>query len=142
MRKNDLIKLLSEIDGNPEIVLWNGYAQDFMKVDRLVESDLVKMTKSHFLEMLRLEKCVDVKDWSAQLTDDEINHGLECYRKNYEWEVNEYVTTDDIQNKRYQRKRVVYVDAKTAWEKYVRQTRGGSILTCYHMSQKYGMNQI
>ena len=112
MRKNDLIKLLSDIDGNPEIVLWNGYTQDFMKVDRLVESDLVKMTKLHFLEMLRLEKCVDVKDWSAQLTDEETNHGLECYRKNYEWEVNEYVTTDDIQSKRYQRKRVVYINAK------------------------------
>lgn len=112
MRKNDLIKLLSDIDGNPEIVLWNGYTQDFMKVDRLVESDLVKMTKTHFLEMLRLEKCVDVKDWSAQLTDEEANHGLECYRKNYEWEVNEYVTTDDIQSKRYQRKRVVYINAK------------------------------
>lgn len=112
MRKNDLIKLLSDIDGNPEIVLWNGYTQDFMKVDRLVESDLVKMTKLHFLEMLRLEKCVDVKDWSAQLTDEEVKHGLECYRKNYEWEVNEYVTTDDIQSKRYQRKRVVYINAK------------------------------
>ncbi len=24
MRKNDLIKMLNEIDGNPEVVIWNG----------------------------------------------------------------------------------------------------------------------
>lgn len=117
MRKNDLIKMLSDIEGNPEIVLWNGYVQDYMKVDRLVESDLVKMTKDYFLETLRLEKCSDLRDWNAQLTPEEVEHGLDCYRRNYEWEVNEYVTTEDIQRKRYQRKRVVYVNAKTRGKK-------------------------
>ena len=65
MRKNDLIKLLSDINGNLEIVLWNGYTQDFMKVDRLVESDLVKMTKE--------AKQVPLCDWEGDIDHDGCN---------------------------------------------------------------------
>lgn len=72
MKKNDLIRLLQQTPGNPEIKLWNGYVSDFMNVGGLVESDLVKMTKEYFLETLRLEKCSDLKDWDMQLTPEEI----------------------------------------------------------------------
>ncbi|AXC39087.1 UNVERIFIED_ORG: hypothetical protein [Escherichia phage CMSTMSU] len=32
--KNDLIKMLQEIDGNPEIVIWNGYVDDYMNIEK------------------------------------------------------------------------------------------------------------
>ena len=111
MRKEQLVQLLQDLPGNPEIVLWNGYVGDFMKVSGVVEGDLVKMTKPHFLEMCRLEKCCDNKDWNEQLTAAETEYALECHKRNYEWEVNEYITTDDIKEKRYSRKRVVYINA-------------------------------
>ena len=30
MKKNDLIKPLQTIEGNPDIVLWNGFVQDLV----------------------------------------------------------------------------------------------------------------
>lgn len=113
MRKNELIKLLSEMDGNPEIMLWNGYVQDYMAVDGLVEGDLVKQTWGHYLEMCRLEECCNRKDWTFQHTEDDIAKLHKCYLKHVNWECNNYVCADDVTQKKYKRKRVVYVAAKT-----------------------------
>ena len=49
MRKNDLIKMLKEIKGNPEVVLWNGMVGDWMPVGKLSESYLTKITKHYWV---------------------------------------------------------------------------------------------
>jgi len=36
MRKNDLIKLPNQIEGNPEVVLWNGYVGDYTNIKGLI----------------------------------------------------------------------------------------------------------
>lgn len=41
MRKNDLIKILQELKGNPEIMIWNGFVEDVMKVKGVTEANLV-----------------------------------------------------------------------------------------------------
>jgi hypothetical protein len=33
MKKNDLIKSLTEIEGNPEIIIWNAQLNDYMYLD-------------------------------------------------------------------------------------------------------------
>lgn len=111
MRKNDLIKLLQNIDGNPEVMLWNGYVSDFMKVGGVSESDLVKMTFEHYAEMCRLEDCRDRQDWNYQHTPEDIADLRQHYKK-HDWEVNPYVYKEDIATKRYKKKRIVYIDAK------------------------------
>lgn len=113
MRKNDLIKLLQELPGNPEMVLWNGLVQDYMQIDnKLIDEDVVKMTYDHFLEMCRLEECSRRRDWNFQHTADDLVELKRSYAKHYEWEVNPYITQEDIERKRYKRKRVVYINAK------------------------------
>lgn len=47
MKKDKLIKLLLSIEGNPDILLWNGYAMDWMDIKGLEEAELVKMTKEY-----------------------------------------------------------------------------------------------
>jgi RecA-family ATPase len=113
MRKNDLIKLLQELKGNPEVVLWNGYAGDYMHIDKkFIESDLCKPTLETAIMRYRHERCIDEKDWNYQLTQDEIKDMTKCYRKNYEWEINRFVTTDDIKRKLYKSKKIVVINAK------------------------------
>ncbi len=112
MRKNDLNKLLSDLEGNPEIVLWNGYTSDFMHIDGLVGGDLVRMTWEHYLEMCRLEECSNRRDWTYQHSAEDIEELRKSFKKNNEWEPNEYVTQEDIQTKRYKQKRIVYINAK------------------------------
>lgn len=58
MRKNQLIKLLQEIEGNPEIVIWNGYVDDYMNIDKeTFKITLVKETEDFLFNALKHEWC-------------------------------------------------------------------------------------
>lgn len=47
MRKNELLALLAGIPGDPEIVIWNGYAEDWMPIGDITQEILVRESKSH-----------------------------------------------------------------------------------------------
>ncbi|EON7637065.1 hypothetical protein ABV23_RS01045 [Escherichia coli] len=54
MKKNDLIKMLQGIEGNPEIVIWNGYVDDYMNISTGIEKiTLVKETEKLILDGLK-----------------------------------------------------------------------------------------
>lgn len=95
MRKNDLIKKLQEIEGNPEVVLWNGMVGDYVHIGELVNSFLVKEEKKHWLEMIRLSRCQDLNDYSYQIPEQELKELDKLYSER-QYEMNEYVTTEDI----------------------------------------------
>ena len=42
MRKNELIQLLQQINGNPEIYIWNGLVDDFMPLKKIYPDKLYK----------------------------------------------------------------------------------------------------
>lgn len=112
MRKNDLIKLLQDIKGNPEVLLWNGMVGDFMHIDKPVEGDLVKMQKKYYLESLANEERIDRKDWSYNPSAQDIKKWEGYYRKNETWQHHPWVCQEDIDAKRYKSKRVLYLQAK------------------------------
>jgi hypothetical protein len=113
MRKNDLIKLLQETKGNPEIVLWNGIVGDYMQIDnKLVEGELSKMTFEGLLHYYSLECKTDKNDWNYELTEEEKQGLLKNYKDNYKWEINQFVTQKDIKSKTHKSKRVLYINAK------------------------------
>lgn len=113
MKKSDLIAALNAIPGNPEIKLWNGMVGDWMDIDKeLVPSDLVKQTFEHYVEMIRLERCHDLKNWDVQLDDEEIAELRKSYKQYINWECNQFVKEDDIKEKRYRRKNIFYINGK------------------------------
>lgn len=116
MRKNDLIKLLQELDGNPEIKLWNGYVCDWMDVKELQAGDLVRMSKQHYIRSCELEEQINRKDWGYRLPPEEIADLEKRHSKVCTWEVNPYVTQEDIDARRWQNKRVIYINAKLRGE--------------------------
>ena len=53
MRKNKLIDILNQIDGNPDILLYNGFVDDFMDFNIRTEPYvLVKHTREFFYNNL------------------------------------------------------------------------------------------
>lgn len=113
MKKNDIIKMLQAIEGNPEIVLWNGYVGDFQHIDsNLVRGTLVKQTLSCYLETCRLAGCRDRNDFSYQLPEAEVEELKQLYKKVCKWEENWLVTENDIKEKRYSQKTVFYLQGK------------------------------
>lgn len=112
MKKNKLIEILNAIEGNPDIVLWNGMVGDWMDINtKLVPGYLVKQTLSYYREMYRLQRCSEEQNWDYTLTESEEQHILENY-KGFDWEENSFVYEDDIKEKRYKKKNILYIDAK------------------------------
>ena len=114
MKKSKLIEMLNRLEGDPEIKLWNGMVGDWMDIDReLVPSDLVKQTLAHWLEMCRVEECKTRRDWDYQMPAEEVARLKKDYNKVNPWELNPYVTLEDVQEKRYSLKNIYILNAKT-----------------------------
>ena len=122
MKKSKLIALLNTLEGDPEIKLWNGMVGDWMDIsNELAPSDIVKETLEHWLEMCRLQDCQDRKDWDYQMPAEEIAVLTKNYSKVHKWELNPYVTLEDVKAKRYKLKKIYILQAKvkgvTSWDR-------------------------
>ena len=110
MRKNQLIEYLQSIPGNPEVLLWNSYVQDWHSIKPCV-TKLTKLTKEYFMESCRLERCVDKQDFTYQLTEHEKKYFSQSYERQL-YEHNEFVEKADLERKRYKQKQVVMIQGK------------------------------
>lgn len=116
MRKDKLIKLLQEIKGNPDILLWNGYVGDWADIDpEFVTTYLTKQTKEDYLLRCRHEKVVDSGDASAQLNDEELS-SIDTHYRQIGYSYNQYITDEDVKAGYYKKKNVVIINAKLRGE--------------------------
>jgi hypothetical protein len=113
MRKNDLIKMLTELEGNPEVVLWNGMVGDYMHIDsKFIEGSLVRMTFENYMKQCQFEEGRHQNNMNFQFTPEEVKELKNSYKRYVDWEDDAYVTDKDIAEKRYSSKRVVYINSK------------------------------
>jgi hypothetical protein len=89
-----------------------------MEIDpKLVPQDLVKETLEHWLEMCRLEECIDREDWKYQMPAEEVARLTANYPKLHKWEMNPYVSMEDVKKKNYKLKKIMILQAKVKGEK-------------------------
>lgn len=114
MKKSKLIEMLSKIEGDPDILLWNGYVSDWVNIHPKIAVDtLTKMTFNYYCDIVKSERiCRDGQPNDYNIADEEISQLKEIYENRFEWEINPYVTSDDIKNKRYREKQVFYIQPK------------------------------
>lgn len=111
MKKSKLIKMLTEMTGDPDVILWNGMVGDWTNF-RLVPSYLYKQTLEDYLRRVAYERKQDMDDWDYELTEEEIEQAKKDYRKYVEWEVGNYVSVEDVEDELYKSKPVVFIEAK------------------------------
>jgi len=57
MKKNDLIKLLQSIEGNPNILIYNGFVEDYQDLDKeYIEDTLYKYDKTFIRNIINMER--------------------------------------------------------------------------------------
>jgi hypothetical protein len=123
MRKNELIKLLTHIKGNPEVMLWNGYVGDYMKISKdLVSSTLVKQSSDFVRDHVNMEH---LRDGKPPITEEELKR---CMKAHYsDWEMpNEFVLESEMDRWYGKARKTIIVmqsetRGKTSWD------RSGSI---------------
>jgi hypothetical protein len=101
MKKNKLIEILNAIEGNPEIVLWNGYAEDYMHIDPTpVPLMLVKETVQFIETSLRNEWCYNHKTFDIPPEVEKmLKHNAAQLHKKRSWDFpNQFVPEEDYEN--------------------------------------------
>ena len=73
MKKKDLIKYLSSIEGNPEIVLFNSFVNDWQKVDKPKMGTLSKESHKLRLSWINYQR---VKDGLPEISKEDYKAGL------------------------------------------------------------------
>lgn len=117
MKKNKLIEVLTNIKGNPDILLWNGFVGDWQDIDAdVVETFLVKSSFENHLRRCELDVMKDKKDWDFRFSEEEVEDIKKSYAKNYCWEYNHFVTREDISKGYYKEKKVFMLNTKKRGE--------------------------
>lgn len=120
MKKKRLLELLAELPDNADIRLWNGMVGDWMDIDAIVPTHVVKMSTDHFVEGCRLEECTRHNDWNFQLPVEEVA-ALQKSARQADWELNDYVTEEDIKEGRWKHKVIYLFQArarnKSTWDR-------------------------
>lgn len=116
MKKNDLIKLLQEIEGNPDVVVWNGFVGDYQHIDTdLVQCELVKETVEFQEKNLLQEWCLDNETLSIPLNVRNKLSDLakKLYKKN-DWDLPNSCVKDEDFKKWYgdKRKSIIILNTK------------------------------
>lgn len=112
MKKSKLIEMLSKIEGDPNIVFFNGFTKDWMDIDKVaVPIDVYKQTFDDYVKMVELEHKIKNNDVNFKLSNDKIKSMKKYYDKKFDWEENVYITEDDVKQKRYKKKTFVYLNA-------------------------------
>lgn len=112
MRKNDLIKMLQEIEGNPQIVIWNGYVDDYMNIDKEMFSiTLVKETENFIFNGLKGEWSQMNKSWDIpeEVLEKLRERAKEIHQKREHDFANPYVTEEEFESWYGKKKLTKYV---------------------------------
>jgi hypothetical protein len=120
MRKNDLIKKLQKIKGNPDIKMWNGFVEDWMDIE-INEGELVKLCEEHIRWRVEAEwkernKSFKIPASVQQRLDKLITQQV----KEEEWEFPNQFLDADGEKRWYgkRRKKIVLIDAKPRNKSY------------------------
>jgi hypothetical protein len=94
---SELIKLLNELKGDPDILLWNGHVGDWVDIDsNLVETDLVRETFEGYCTSLRYERAVELRDGSYEIPEDEIRELKKIFPTISAWDFNAWVIVNRL----------------------------------------------
>ena len=108
MRKNQLIELLQKVKGNPEIVMWNGYVEDFQPLEnKLYPTTLFKTTFEYFKSTFNLER---VQRGLSPLSENEVKKIYDVQGR-HDWELYSYYPPN-VDDKRYRKKTVIMLEPK------------------------------
>lgn len=109
MRKNQLIEILKNIKGNPEIMIWNGLVEDVQPIAKeVVECKLYKLSFEGYKERVNLQRVY--RENLPELLDDELK-ALYKKHKIGQYEAFNYYAPDD-NDKAYNKKTVFVLEPK------------------------------
>lgn len=106
MKKNDLIKMLQDVQGNPDVKIWNGLVGDFVNVSSIQLDFIFKYTREFYKKRVEME---DKRD-GTETSEEELSK----YYSQIPFEYNPFISEEDCKgsNAMYKRKTVLIIVPK------------------------------
>lgn len=118
MKVKDLIKLLEGLPQNSDITVWNGLVGDIMPIGDVIRTEVVRMSFDYYVSTCFLEEVVrEGRDENDLYTENEIAELKKSHKKYHTYELNQYVSDDDIKSGRYDSKKVCILEPKLTGKK-------------------------
>jgi hypothetical protein len=99
MKKNDLIKKLQEIEGNPDVLLYNGFVDDWMHIE-IIKHDLHRLKKDALIRIVAAQEGCSIEETEKRLK----NHSRE-------WDIDTNHVFDG--DKLHETKSAIFIQGKT-----------------------------
>lgn len=117
MKKSELIKKLNEINGDPEVLVWNGFVGDYQKVSSSVEETILfKECTDSIFKNLVFEEMKNRKSFDELPEDLMVKLRAEAkeYASKREWELRNLHFDDETAKRVYgkNKKKVVILELK------------------------------
>lgn len=117
MKKSELIKKLNEINGDPEVLVWNGFVGDYQKVSSNVEETMLfKECADSIFKNLVFEEMKNRKSFDELPEDLMVKLRAEAkeYASKREWELRNLHFDDETVKRVYgkNKKKVVILELK------------------------------
>lgn len=117
MKKSELIKKLNEINGDPEVLVWNGFVGDYQKVSSNVEETILfKECTDSIFKNLVFEEMKNRKSFDELPEDLMVKLRAEAkeYASKREWELRNLHFDDETAKRVYgkNKKKVVILELK------------------------------
>lgn len=108
MKRSKLVEFLNSLDGNPDILLWNSHTNDYADIaDDFDVRQLVKISLDAYIQYVEDSRKNESKQKDFKLSEDEIKYLTKLYNEQQDWEINPWVTDDEVANEIYTTKQVL-----------------------------------
>lgn len=100
MKKHELIKLLSNLKDNDEVLFWNPLVKDYQEfLPTVVEERLVRTPLKVYLDHIAYELSIEINKQTkmSPLTEEQIVYYTNKYYSKPQWSLNDFVTEKDIE---------------------------------------------
>lgn len=87
LKKSELIAMLNKLEGDPDLLMWNGFVGDWHDIEIVQGSKLVKHSLCHLFKAIKHKRMGDKK--SFKLDKEELKYCYKLAKKQYhtqEWE--------------------------------------------------------
>lgn len=113
MKKSKWIAMLEQIEGDPDILLWNDHANDYQDVEPTLEKQqLARISFDAYVGFIEEERKATHSGNKYKLSSDDLKYLKKQFTEHHEWKINPWVTDEDINKDIFKVKNVYMVKGK------------------------------
>jgi hypothetical protein len=113
MKKSKLLEFLNSLEGDPDILIWNGQVGDWMDLGKPERTFMVRESVSYVLRLALLDAMRKAQSFTVKLSEETQEEIRKTFHKYHEWRLPTFCSDEQIKNGDFTKKKVVLFPLKS-----------------------------